>query len=189
MPRKRTKQSPKIDARMTALIAAGGTAESIAKALKAAGVKGVSRATIGRRLLEARGKSRVGRVRAAPTTKKPRASAPAASAPTSEDEPDVESELPLPRDPSEIPEGLSLDMLHRLLQKADRAASHALAKGDLATFGAMGRLVTSISEAIRKATPPPEADPNESPDMRAAAKRARDTLHRIVSQVIGRVDG
>lgn len=54
---------------------------------------------------------------------------------------------------------------------------------DLATFAAMGRLVTGLSEAIRKATPPSTTDPNELPDMRSLADEFWAELHRLVDLV------
>ena len=182
MARKRTDHGSAVEARIAALAARGGTAETIAKALRTDGVKGVSARTIGRRLRELRGKVRVGRTTTRARAPKvelepPELPAPAGSPPT--------ADPPLPSSPDAIPEGLSLDMLHRLRAKADGAAQHALAQQDLATFAAMGRLVTGLSEAIRKATPPEKPDPEDSPDMIAAATRARETLHKLVDQAVG----
>lgn len=199
MARNRTNHGTDVEAQIAKMAGLGWTAEHIAKILKSKGVKGVSRATIGRRLRELRGKVRVGRAASSPKSKaKPaatktraRAAAAEVAEPTSPqppvtfiDPPDLDIDLSDISD-DEIPEGLSLDLLHRLRTKADRAASAALGAKDLATFAAMGRLVTSLSEAIRKATPPEKPDPNDNPDMVAAAKRARELLHRRVDQAVG----
>jgi hypothetical protein len=47
----------------------------------------------------------------------------------------------------------------------------------------MGRLVTALSEAIRKATPPTPPDPNENPDMIVLAESVRKKLHDLLMQV------
>jgi hypothetical protein len=172
MARPRTQLSASTNATIESMAATGGTAETITKALKARGVRGISRATVGRRLRELRGKVRVGRVGAKQSAPPP--------PPESET-----ADIDLPASPEEIPDGLSLDVLRALFRKADRAASEALSRKDLATFGAMGRLVTALSEAIRKATPPEKVDPNDHPDMLSAAKRAREKLHRLVDQAVG----
>lgn len=177
MARKPNELGASANAKIKALMQRGGTAESIARELAAAGVKGASRATVGRRMRELRGNVRVGRVRATKKT---------ARAPVEPDLP-VESDTledpPLPTNAEEIPEGLSLALLYRLRAKAEAAGEHALKRKDLATFGAMGRLVTAVSEAIRKATPPAPPDPNEHPDMLALAERVRKDLHELLDKV------
>lgn len=177
MARPRTELGHAIEAKIGAMARAGKTAEEIAAQLKADGAKGVSRATIGRRLRELRGKVRVGRV----ATKK-RSSSP--RPPPSEPQP-PSTELELPESPDQIPDDLSIDTLKKLFQKANNAADHALGKNDLATFGSMGRLVTALGEAIRKATPPEKPDVNDQPDMIAAAERARKKLHELVDRAVG----
>lgn len=178
MARKPNQLGDEADALIKTHMARGGSAESIAKALERSGVVGASRATVGRRMRELRGKVRAGRV----TTK------PASTPPPLPPEPVVESEAlvdpPLPASAEEIPEGLSLALLYRLRAKAEAAGEEALARKDLATFGAMGRLVTAVSEAIRKATPPTPPDPNEQPDMLALAKQVRERLHELLDKVV-----
>jgi len=180
MGRKRTDDG---DVQIATLVRAGRSADAIYEALRDAGLK-ISRATVGRRVRELRGKVRVGRVASAPKKTKTRTAAPPRVAPPV-DEPPVDSGPDLPGELEEIPEGLSIQTMQRLLVKADRAAQAAHATGDLATFGAMVSRVTNLSEAIRKATPPEPPDPNERPDMIAAAARAREMLHRLVDKVAG----
>lgn len=101
MARQKTELGAATEKRMKALLARGGTAESITKELRAAGLK-VSRATIGRRMRELRGAVRVGRV-----AKRPKEVAPE-SPPAP---PSAGTDIPLPASPDAIPEGLSVEML------------------------------------------------------------------------------
>lgn len=199
MARKKTELGATVERRIEALAKRGGTAESIAKELKAAGVKGVSASTVSRRLREVRGRVRMKRVDAkrssAPSSSTTTPPAPKGAPPASdEDDGDLvvppmidwnadDPDPPLPTNPDKIPEGLDLQRLHRLREKADKAARLALANMDLTTFAAMGRLVTALSEAIRKATPPERPNPDDSPDMRALADDVIARLHRMIDQV------
>lgn len=43
-----------------------------------------------------------------------------------------------------------------------------------------GALILKGNDDRRKMTPPARPDPNEAPDLMAAARRARDTLHNLI---------
>ena len=75
------------------------------------------------------------------------------------------------------------------LKEAKEHAANAAAEGDVDTHVKYVRLAATLIEARRKAAPVPKPDPNDSPDMVAAAKAARkrwhvllDALHREASK-------
>src|SRR5690349_18801101 len=107
MARKRTELRAATEARIVALMRAGGTAESIAKQLGSKGCK-ASRATIGRRMAELAGK--VNGARAGLLAKEP---------------------PPLPESPDAIPEGTDLDTINAWLETAKRMGKVAEVEGDL----------------------------------------------------------
>lgn len=179
MGRKRSDLGPSVEKRIASLMARGGTAVSISKALAAAGKK-VSTRTIGRRMRELRGDVAPMRVSAS-TSLRASYAAPEASEPESE-----ASDAPLPAAPEEIPEDTDLRQIERWLQRAEAMARKAVNLGDLAGMGQMGRLTSALLEAKRRATPPEKADPNDHPDMVAAAARAREMLHKMIDRAIGR---
>lgn len=163
MPRKRSELGPGTEARIVALMRAGGTADSIAAQLGAEGVK-ASRATIGRRMQELKGKvsaARAERFQAAPP---------------------VEA-APLPPSADDIPEGASLEMLDRWLATAKRMGEIAESEGDLDALATAGRLSVSLLEAKRKATPPTRPDPNDNPDMVKLGGEVAARLHKMIDQV------
>ncbi len=172
MARKRSELGTKADTLIKRGVERGGTAESIARELRAQGLRGVSERTVGRRLRELRGARQAGRVKRKSV----------AETSTAVEIP------PLPASPEAIPEGANLETLQRWLGMADQGGQQALARSDLATMGAMGRLVASLCEAIRKGTPAETPDPNDQPDMIAAAARARELLHHAVDKALGAVD-
>jgi hypothetical protein len=142
--------------RIVALMRGGRTAEKIAEVLAAEGVH-VSRATITRRMRELKGKANAGRAAARVTP------------PAQVDEvPDV------------VPDGTELAIVDKWIPKVEAAAEAAEAEGDLTAFASLTAKLVTLLEHRRKAAPPPRADPNESPDMVAAAKRAREMLHRLI---------
>lgn len=133
----------------------GRTADQITQALAADG-HDVSRATVTRRMRELRGQVNAGR-------------ASAMSAAETEDVPDV------------IPEGASLSLVDKWIPKVEAAAEAAELEGDLATFANLTAKLVTLLEHRRKAAPPPKSDPNEHPDMIAAARRAREALHKLIA--------
>lgn len=85
-------------------------------------------------------------------------------------------------------EPLSLDDQRRLLSEQMRSAAAAArtlrASGDLGAAAAQSRLVAAFGASLKRLTAPdPPPDPNERPDMQAAAHRGRaklaDYLERI----------
>lgn len=160
MGRHRTELPAGTDERIVEFMTRGGTAESIHAAL---GVD-VSKRTIARRMGELRG--RVNSERAE------RLAAPESA-----------SELPATAD--EIPPGTDLTTFDVWLEKAERMAREAERTGNLVELGKAGRLVVMLLDAKRKATPVAAPDLNERPDMVAAARRARETLHKLVESAVG----
>lgn len=184
MPRKRSELGANVDKRIAALMTRGWTAEAIAKELQAKGTD-VSTRTIGRRMRELRGDVAAPRASSSPTRREHYAMPDPASPapPASESKDDVDEALP---GADEIPEEANLAQIERWLKRAEAMAQKAMALGDIAGMGQMGRLTSALLEAKRRATPPEKADPNDRPDMVAAAQRARDMLHRMIDQAIGR---
>ncbi len=173
MPRKKRAFSAKVEAQITTLMGAGGTAAAISKALLASGVKGASPATVGRRMRELRGDVRA----VAAGSRAELRAAYAAPEP---------ADSPMPTSPEAIPEGTALSQIERWLKRAEAMGKKAVAKGDLAGMGQMGRLTSALLEAKRKATPPEKDDPKDNPDMAAAAARARALLHKYIDQALGK---
>jgi hypothetical protein len=114
---------------------------------------GLSRATVGRRMKE----------RKAGKAPKP-PSAPA----------------PLPEIPEEIPEGLDLATVDKWIPKVERAAEAAEREENYAAFASLTARLVALLDHKRKATPLPKIDPNDSPDMVAAAERVRKRWHELV---------
>ncbi len=162
--RRRTAIPAAAAAKMRDMIAAGHPAQAIADALKADGVTGVSRSTVGARQREARGSR--GKAKVAPAARKAKG----------------KDTTPLPT-PDAIPANVATTTLDAWIAKAERAASKAERKGDLSALGAMGRLTAALVEARRKNTPPPVHDPNDDPDMRALGEEVAARLHKLVDQV------
>jgi hypothetical protein len=67
-----------------------------------------------------------------------------------------------------------------VLRDVERLGRLARANSNLGLLARCEALKISALEAKRKAAPPEVPDPNEAIDMIAAAKRARDTLHRLI---------
>lgn len=180
MARKRTDLGARVEKKIAALLARGGTAESIAKALRAGGFTGVSARTIGRRMRELRGDVAPKRVSATAARRAEYATTEGAAAPDSRDD------APLPTTPEAIPEDTDLAQIERWLERAESMGKKAVTLGDLAAMGQMGRLTSALLEAKRKATPPEKQDPLDQPDMLAAAARARAMLHKYIDQALGK---
>ncbi len=93
--------------------------------------------------------------------------------------------MPVP-DPVED-EALSSDIspvdlatVDKWIPKVEKVAEDAQASKDYTAFNAaMSRLVTLL-EHKRKATPIPKQDPNDSPDMIAAAEKVRKRFHELL---------
>lgn len=158
--RKRTELGPDVEARIASGIQRGETAEQIARAIGTS----ISSRTIGRRMREIRGPVQSPRPGAAPV---PPPSAPA----------------PLPTSPEDIPEGASLPELMSLLERCKTALGQAEFEKNLPLVGQMIRVAASLSETIRKATPPKQADPNDAPDMVALRVEAAKRWHQMVDLV------
>ncbi len=176
MPRERNDFSARDEKRLAALMAAGGTAKSISKAMLAAGVKGASPATVSRRMRELRGDVAPRRV-ARSSASKPADYAMSDQA--------ITGDTPLPASPEEIPEGTALSQIERWLQRAEAMGKIAVEKGDLAAMGQMGRLTSALLEAKRKATPIAKDDPTDSPDMLKLAQQVEVRLLKYVDDIVG----
>lgn len=172
MARTRTEFSQATEDQIRALMARGGTARSISETLTAAGVKGASRATIGRRMVELR-RGRPGFA----------AALAAAGGAPSEPPPAPDSAGALPPTEDEV-RGADPATLASLLERARKAGAIAAAEGNLAGIGAMGRLELQIQVEMRKATPPAVPDPNEDVDMVRLGAEVAARLHKLVDQVL-----
>lgn len=179
MPRKRTEIGARAEKKIAELIARGGTAQSIAKALRAAGVKGVSERTIGRRMKEVRGAAKAPRGSKAEAANALREGYAAAAAGVKTGVDDGED---LPK-PDEIPADAELVKINEWLARADTLGRAAFAKGDLEGMGKMGRLTSALLEAKRKATPPEKDDPNDSPEMRTLGEQVEARLLKMVDDI------
>lgn len=186
MPRKPMDLGPRTEKKIASLMKRGGTAESIEKALRAAGIKGVSRATIGRRMRELRGSVAAPRVSADAARRAHYASPEQSAEPPA---PDSQSEEDMPTTPEAIPEGAHIAQIDRWLKRAEVMGQKAAELGDVAAIGQMGRLSKSLLEARQKAEPLDKNDPKEQPDWLAAAARARVLLHRYIDKALGKSDG
>ena len=166
MARKRTALN---EDRIVALMARGRTAAQITEALAEAGID-TSVATVTRRMRELRGK-----VRAA---KRPRLAAPpgegkvAPSAPPPPSSPDPPEEA--------APSGLALEEYDALIRHYEDLSRAALGAGDESAAQGWARVALQHRVERRKAEPPPKQDPNERPDMVAAARRGREALHKLI---------
>lgn len=179
MARTRTVFTPETDTLIRELMARGGTAESISKALSAKGVRGASRSTIGRRMAEVRGPVSGG-LAYPPGFASELA---AAGDPPVEAGADSDASGELPPTGDEV-EGADAGTLANLLERARKAGRAAAARGDLPGVGAMGRLELQIQVEMRKAQPPPIADPNDDVDMVKLGKEVAARLHKLVDQVV-----
>ncbi len=153
MGRKRIELGPTTDAEIAQRMKRGQSCQTIAKAIGG----GVSYRTISRRMQELRGKE---------PAKAPVAPAPEAVA--AGEVPDV------------IPEGVDLGAVDKWISRVERAAAVAEADGDFTAMSSLMAKFVALLEHKRKATPLPKPDPNENPDFVAAAKRAREMLHKLI---------
>lgn len=165
MARKRSDYGPVVTARIEALTAQGWPAYRIAQdpVVLAAGV---SSRTISRRQQELRGP--VG----------PRAGSKAMTPPAPDSAP------PVPTSPDDIPSDASLPELADLLRRAKALLGEAEAAKNLPLAGQMIRVIASLAETIRKATPPERPDPNDSPDMVSMGRLVAERLHKMVDLVV-----
>ena len=93
----------------------------------------------------------------------------------------------IPQDPeafSEAAQVLPLEMIDKWITRINKAAEGAEAGGDISEIGTLGRLMATLLEVKRKATPIPKIDPNQSPDMITAKKRAFDLLLKAVEKEV-----
>jgi len=174
MARKRAELGAESETRIAVGIHRGETAEQIAAALGGS----VSSRTIGRRMREIRGPVQSPR----PGAKSPAAEVVYSPPPRDrESRPDVAGNLPA--SPDEIPEGASLPELLSLLERCKSALASAEADKNLPLVGQMIRVAASLSETIRKATPPKQVDPNDAPDMVALRVEAARKWHEMIDLV------
>ena len=77
-----------------------------------------------------------------------------------------------PPSASEV-ESATVETLSGLRQRTLSALRVAELDGDFGAIGSMGRLLVAIAEHERKIAPPPPVDPNELPDLVAAAEKTK----------------
>jgi hypothetical protein len=140
----------------------GASADEMAHAF------GVSAATMKRRMRELRGKVPAAKASVIAAVK----SVSPTSSPTLDDEP-----------PPVAIEG-TLKQIDEWLAVAKERAEGAAATGNADEHATYMRMVISLLEARRKATPPPKVDPNDSPDMVAAAAKVRKHWHDLANALV-----
>ena len=189
MARKRIDLGHVAEDQIRALMARGGTVESITAALRAGGLSEASPATVSRRMAEMRrgvNEARVDRRGAAAGVPGPALvrlpSVAAPEEPVGQAQP-VE-EAPLPRTPEEIPAGSSLADYDRWIARAERMADDAEVDGDLKAIGNFARLVGFFMAERRKAAPDPVPDPNDAPDMVALGAQVEERFLKMIDMVL-----
>lgn len=157
-----------VDERIAALHASKQTEQQIATALAREGTQ-ITPSGVHRVL------ARLGRVKprkaVAGAERAPVANAPAALA----DVPPTDTAEDIPA------------QLRRVVASLEGAAKQAEADKDVARLVAAQRAVLQATALLSKATPPPPVDPNDRPDMRAAAERGRQRMHELLDRLLAEV--
>lgn len=83
------------------------------------------------------------------------------------------------------PADADVSTLRRWMVRLEALANAAEADGNLQAFTNLQRAMRDTWDRIRKAEPPAREDPNEAPDMVAAANRARTKLHEMLDRALG----
>lgn len=162
--RPKRKLSARDQKRLEQLAKAGRTAEEIAAELGGT----VSRATIGRRVRDLLGARRSRNASAAAPKDARRPKAEPAQLKTAPPEIDLE------------PSDFNFADLDREL---DKAADEARDAGNLATYASLSKLRLTAKALEARLNPPPPPDPNEGPDMVAAAEACRTKLHDLIDRI------
>lgn len=161
-------------------MAAGASVERIASEL------GVSLSTAKRRMKEHRGGLAVARaVRRKVAPVQPTA-APIQQSAEEETPPNTarSQRSSLPEDVENVPEDTPLEQIDAWLKMAKEEADSASVDGEFETMAKMIRLAATLLTLKQKATPIAPPDPNEHPDMIAAAVRARKRLHTMANKLV-----
>lgn len=155
-------------AKMQRMMKAGATALQIAKALAGDDVE-ASAATVGRWMREQRGARRATKLAVRARGAKA-ASSPAEPRPTpATEEPPSDNKARTPK-----------ERLDLLIARAEKHLAIAETEQNAAALSSLMRVQVGLLKEIRmvaRETPP---DPSEAPDFVAAAKRARERLHKYV---------
>jgi hypothetical protein len=94
---------------------------------------------------------------------------------------------PSPAPEAPPPEDADVETLRAWMARLEKLAIACEQEGNLQGFTNLQRAMRDTWDRIRKSAPPVREDPNEAPDMIAAAKRARDVLHALVDRALGPV--
>lgn len=179
MGRKRIDHGTDGQAKIALLMAGGHGADRIAAEL------GVSTATAKRRMREIKGvvtevkaEGRQAR-RSAARAPRPAPIAPSPALPAVLPSTDGDEDADI-----SIPDGSSLEQIDRWLKVAEDEAEAAAGDEDPDNHIKWVRLATALIEAKRKASPIPKPDPNEHPDMIAAAARVRKRWHDLANNLV-----
>lgn len=160
MARKRNELGASTEARIVALMKAGGTAESIAAQLGAEGVT-ASRATIGRRMQELRGQVNAGRAERAAV---------------------IGGEVTMPS-PESIPDGTPVEEVDGYITRLNTQAMVAEADGDIDSFTKCLRMIKDYMTVKIRLTPPRKPDRNDEPDTIAEGAAAVAKLEKLFASV------
>lgn len=103
----------------------------------------------------------------------------------------AEAPPPPPQDPAEdvpeaIPEGTDMGTVDKWLTRLDDAAEAARQRSDFQAVSTLMAKYVALLEHKRKAAPPPPIDPNENPDLIAAAERVRERWHKLIDGLAGK---
>ena len=151
MARKKTEWTPAEQAKFSAMVRRGLPAVEIAAELTRLGVRGASHSTVTRRMRELKGS-------------RPRAL-----------EAEAVPVAGVPDDPAAV-EAAPVAMIDVWLTRVDQAYRAAEDDGNLAVQASLAARATALLEARRKASPPPAVDPNELPDLVAAAEATKKRM-------------
>lgn len=102
----------------------------------------------------------------------------------------VRSTAPNPKTkapPSPSPDDDPVAMLRSSVGDLRDLAAIAKASGEITEFASLSRAINQTIALAAKLSPPPPVDPNENPDMKEAAKRARTRLHELLDRALAEV--
>jgi hypothetical protein len=77
-------------------------------------------------------------------------------------------------------------LLARQVAAFEAMATVARAEGNVSGFASLGRALNSSVALMARLTPPPPRDPDDDPDVKAAAAEARELLRIAVERAVAR---
>lgn len=175
MARQPTDYGPVAAAHIEASAQLGKTAKQVTHELNALGIP-IPQKTTERRLRDLRGQSKP-RVSSKVTARRPLPGKGLSGSP--DPLPATASDSSLPVAPLEAADTLDADDMITAVQAEANAAKH---RNDMATYAALTRLVVTLLEHKRKATPPPAPDPNANPDLIAYGAQVEERFVKLLNE-------